>query len=142
MRARSRARRVIGGAALAFAAAFSYACGGGGGGGAADDCSDEPGVSCQWAGVPPEQGYDGEGIDRLESRLNWPTDITFGPDGLAYLTDWNNHLIRRVEEDGTVNTAMGTQVEGDGPPGETDRLPLGTLMALAAWPIWLIVVVL
>lgn len=100
----------------------TLACGG------SDDlpeCSDEPGISCNWAGVPPEQGYDGEGIDRRSSRLNWTMDITFGPDGLAYLVDWNNHLIRRVEADDTIVTVIGTQEEGDGPPGEVDRLPLG-----------------
>jgi sugar lactone lactonase YvrE len=115
----NRVRRVAGCAALALLAGL--------GGCASDreDCSDEPGVSCLWAGVPPEQGYDGEGINRQESRLNWPTDITFGPDGLAYLTDWNNHLVRRVEVNQTLNTVLGTQVEGDGPPGQTDRLPLG-----------------
>jgi sugar lactone lactonase YvrE len=116
-------RRTIGGLTLALSAALGLACGGGGEG--LTRCSDEPGVACNWAGVPPEQGYDGEGIDRRESRLNWTMDITFGPDGLGYLVDWNNHLIRRVEKDDTIVTVMGTQEEGDGPPGQTDRLPVG-----------------
>jgi sugar lactone lactonase YvrE len=53
------------------------------------------------------------------------SDLTFGPDGLAYLVDWNNHRIRRVEADETLTTVIGTDYEGDGPPGEIDRLPEG-----------------
>jgi len=120
---------------LAAALATSFACGGSG-----EDsleCSDEPGTACTWAGVKEKRGFNEEGLDRTESWTFFVSDLTFGPDGLAYLVDWNNHRIRRVEEDGTVTTVIGTDYEGDGPPGEIDRLPegnpegaLGTTVAL------------
>jgi hypothetical protein len=115
---------LAGAAACLLSTSLIAACGGSGGEDLGE-CSDEPGTACNWAGVPPEQGYDGEGFDRRESRLNWAMDITFGPDDRAYIVDWNNHLIRRVEADQTMTTVIGNAVEGDGPPGQVDRLPLG-----------------
>src|SRR6266567_8828277 len=50
------------------------------------------------------QGFDGDGHAPAQTWLNQPTDIEFGPDGMAYLVDWNNHRIRRLEADGTVKT--------------------------------------
>jgi sugar lactone lactonase YvrE len=53
-----------------------------------------------------------------------PSDITFGPDGRAYISDWNNHRVRRVELDDSLRVIIGTDYEGDGPPEMEDRLPL------------------
>lgn len=88
-----------------------------------DSCN-EPGTACVWAGT----GFRGFNIDkpnanRLDSLLYFPEDLTFGPDGRAYIVDWNNHRIRRVEKDGKVTVVMGTDYEGDGPPEMNDRLP-------------------
>lgn len=95
-------------------------------------CSDESGTACTWAGVQNHSGRNGEGLDRTKSWLNEPADLTFAPDGRPWIADWNNHLIRRVEEDGTVTTMVGTGYEGDGPGTgpedptyQSDRLPLG-----------------
>lgn len=102
-----------------------------------DVCS-EPGMACVWAGT----GVRGFNIsdpdaDKLASKLYFPEDLTFSPDGLAYLVDWNNHRIRRVEADNRLITVVGTDYEGDGPPNMEDRLPvcsapgaLGTTVAL------------
>jgi sugar lactone lactonase YvrE len=59
--------------------------------------------------------------------LYWPTDLEFAPDGRAYLVDWNNHRIRRVETDGTVQTVIGSDLPGDGPPDQSDMKPGGAL---------------
>ncbi|HEY4055613.1 MAG TPA: hypothetical protein VGM39_03355 [Kofleriaceae bacterium] len=108
------------------------ACGDSGG----DDCA--PGKVCVWAGVG-EPGFNNlkPDADRLESKFYFPEDITFGADGKGYIVDWNNHRIREAGLDGKVTTIVGTDYEGDGPPGEEDRLPQcsppgaqGTLVAM------------
>jgi DNA-binding beta-propeller fold protein YncE len=107
--------------------------------GGQDACSDESGTACTWAGKPGRIGIDkpADGVHRLDALLYFPFDLTFAPDGRAYIVDWNNHLIRRVNTDGTLTTVLGTEYEGDGPPDESDRLPegnpagaLGTVVAL------------
>jgi sugar lactone lactonase YvrE len=77
------------------------ACGDGGG----DGCSDDPGSACVWAGTG-EAGFNGDGHDRTATRLYWPVDISFAPDGTPWVVDWNNNQIRQVLPDGTVRTAV------------------------------------
>lgn len=92
---------------------------------AEDDNCDVAGSACDWAGIG-ERGYniEDEAAHRLKSKLYFPEDLTFGPDDRAYLVDWNNHRVRRVELDDSVTTVVGTDYEGDGPPAMEDRLPL------------------
>lgn len=98
----------------------------GGGGSSRDACEGlTSGQACTWAGVKELRGYNGEGLARTESWLFFVEDLTFAPDGRPWVSDWNNHRIRRVELDGTFSTVVGTDYEGDGPPGEIDRLPAG-----------------
>jgi len=88
----------------------------------------ESGHACTWLGVGLERGYNGDGEHRRETIVNEPQDLLFMPDGTAWFTDFNNFLIRRVNEDGTVETMVGSQdpiFPGDGPfdgvpPGGTD----------------------
>lgn len=54
-----------------------------------------------------------------EVSLRFPRDVTFGPDGLAYIADTNHYAIRRVDTDGTMVTVAGgfvSQYSGDGGP--------------------------
>ena len=85
------------------------------------------GDACLWAGTGV-RGYNGGNpkANRLDSILYYPTNLTFGPDGRAYIVDFNNHRIRRVEKDGSVVSLLGTDVEGDGGPmpADADRLPV------------------
>jgi sugar lactone lactonase YvrE len=78
-------------------------------------CEEQSGVVCRWAGTG-ELGLSREGLDRRESRLYWPVDLTFNEAGEAWLLDWNNHLIRKVELDGALETVVGDYFVGDGPP--------------------------
>ena len=82
------------------------------------------GATCRWAGTG-NQGFNRETptAHRLDSDLYYPSDLTFGPDGRAYIADFNNHLVRRVEDGGSMVTILGTDYEGDGAPNEEDRLP-------------------
>ena len=83
------------------------------------------GTACIWAGVE-ERGFNIENptAHRRASKLYFPEDLTFGPDDRAYVVDWNNHRIRRVEKNDSMTVVVGTDYEGDGPPEMEDRLPL------------------
>lgn len=99
-------RRVLG--LLACAGALA-GCGG---------CPDESGVACVFAGTGA-LGLGEDGRPARETSLYWAMDMEFAPDGTPYLLDWNNHLVRRINADGTVETIMGNFV-GDGPPDQSD----------------------
>ncbi|MGH7786355.1 MAG: hypothetical protein ACRERC_05775 [Candidatus Binatia bacterium] len=49
----------------------------------------------------------------LETLLYLPQDVTYGPDGLVYIIDWNNHRIRRIKG-GILETFAGSGYLGDG----------------------------
>lgn len=83
---------------------------------------DEPGHACTWLGMAGEEGFNGDGRDRLDTKLYWSMDMVFAEDGTPWFIDWNNHLVRRVLPDQTVQTALGwidPVFPGDGAPGET-----------------------
>lgn len=84
-------------------------------------CSDKTsaGSICRWAGLG-QHFYNGDGKSRLDTALYYPLDLSFAPDGRAYVVDWNNHRIRRVNEDDRFQTVMGNDLPGDGPPDLSD----------------------
>lgn len=89
---------------------------------------DEPGRACTWLGMEGEEGFNGDGRDRLDTKLYWTMDMLFASDGTVWFHDWNNHLVRRVLENGTVETVVGWTdpiFPGDGAPDE--RGPDGAL---------------
>lgn len=57
-----------------------------------------------------------DNVDPLLSEMYLPQDVTVGPDGLLYITDWNNHRVR-VIENGLVRTIIGTGMLGDASEG-------------------------
>ena len=82
-------------------------------------CPETRGTLCPYAGT----GFPGVGAEdepRLDSPLYLPQDVAVGPDGRVWVVDWNNHRVRRVEEDGTVATVIGTATIGDRPEDLSD----------------------
>ena len=71
------------------------------------------------------KGYDGGGKHRLESWLYYPMDLALDKSGTPYLLDWNNHRVRRVNADDTLESVMGTEDPGDGDPGKKDLTSAG-----------------
>ncbi len=71
------------------------------------------------------KGYDGGGLHRLDSWLYFPVDLAFDSKNTLYLLDWNNHRVRRVDPDDSLETVMGTEDPGDGDPGKKDLTPAG-----------------
>jgi sugar lactone lactonase YvrE len=87
-------------------------------------CTDVAGSICTYAGNGGS-GYDGEGHHRLEITLYWPLDIEFTPSGRRIFMDWNNHLVREILPDETIQTIMGSDFVGDGPADLSDLTPEG-----------------
>src|SRR5690606_12578519 len=89
--------------------------------GPSDPCAGQaPGTACTWLGTKGSEGFNGDGLPRFETQVNQVQDLVFLPDGTAWLTDFNNHLVRRVHPDGTVESMVGWTdpiFPGDGPLG-------------------------
>ena len=78
-----------------------------------------------WAGTG-RAGNDGDGHNRAETRFYWPMDIEITPHIGVYVSDWNNHRIRRLGSDGLFRSVIGHGNDGDGAEtGETqsDLIP-------------------
>jgi DNA-binding beta-propeller fold protein YncE len=91
---------------------------------------DDSGHACTWAGMAGVYGFNGDGLDRLATKLYWTMDMKFAADGTPWLIDWNNHLVRKVLPDGKIKTVLGwvdPVFPGDGSPDEnTMNGALGT----------------
>jgi hypothetical protein len=85
----------------------------------ADTCN-ESGHACTWLGLPGESGFNGSGHRRQDTMIYWSMDVAFGEDGVVWFIDWNNHMVRRVLADQTVETVLGdpSGFPGDGSPDE------------------------
>lgn len=75
-----------------------------------------PGTICTWAGTGIA-GLGAEDVPATETHLYLPIDMAWGPDGHAYVLDWNNHRIRSIDDEGHTHTLVGTGELGDGPEG-------------------------
>ncbi len=65
-----------------------------------------------------QRGYDGDGGPAMTARLSSPHSIQFGPDGLLYICDIGNHVIRRLDpRTGVISAFAGTGRPGDTPDG-------------------------
>lgn len=85
------------------------------------------GTITTWAGTG-HKGFNDDGLYRTKSELYWPQDIQFTGLG-TFIADWNNHRIRRVNADGTLETIVGTPSIGDGPPYPNEGGDIAT-----GWP--------
>ncbi len=65
-----------------------------------------------------EAGPGDEDVPAANARLYLPMDVRFAPDGAAWVDDWNNNRLRRVDPDtGRITTRIGSGRTGDGPDG-------------------------
>jgi sugar lactone lactonase YvrE len=87
-----------------------------------DPCDDQAsGTACRWLGLSGQEGFNGDGLDRRDTKVYWTMDMLWASDGTAWFHDWNNHLVRRVLADDTVVSVVGWTdpiFPGDGIPGD------------------------
>ncbi|MDH4070536.1 MAG: hypothetical protein OEV30_08930 [Ignavibacteria bacterium] len=57
-------------------------------------------------------GYTGDGGPASAATLNFPTDVEMTHEGLIYLSDSRNHVVRLIDVDGTIRTVVGTGTAG------------------------------
>lgn len=93
-----------------FAAAATAGCTGD------EACDPSGGNICTIAGTGAA-GYLGDETPAVRADLYLPMDAAYGPDGLLYIVDWNNHRLRNVDAQGVIHTVAGTGRLGDGPDG-------------------------
>jgi RHS repeat-associated protein len=77
-----------------------------------------------------EPGFSGDDGAATKAQLNGPHGVVLAPDGTAYISDENNHRIRRVRLDGVIDTYAGNGRNaplGDGGPAGDAAIesPLG-----------------
>jgi len=95
-------------------------------------CKSESGHACVWLGSGVE-GFNGDGLDRLKTEIYWSMDMLFASDGTPWFIDWNNHLVRKVLPDGTVQSVVGWTdpiFPGDGTGDASENSPDGADGAL------------
>lgn len=72
-----------------------------------------------------EKGFSGDGGPATKAQLNNVYGLARGPDGALYVCDMDNHVIRRVDKDGTITTVAGNGTRGhsgDGGPATKAQL--------------------
>src|SRR5438094_531636 len=66
-----------------------------------------------------EMGYSGDGGPAISAKFNGPKGIAYSAEGALYISDTENHVIRRIDlRNGMISTVIGTGQRGDGPDGE------------------------
>ncbi len=70
-----------------------------------------------------QAGLGTDGVVPTEAELFLPQDLEFGPDGRAYILDWNNHRVRVIDA-GLVQTLIGTGELGDAQAGIATEIGL------------------
>ena len=91
--------------------------------GKGDTCPESSGTICTYMGTG-FAGLGGENEPRQETPLYLPQDLTIGPDGRAWVLDWNNHRVRVVEPDDRTHTVIGTGELGDADEGHAHHTGL------------------
>lgn len=80
---------------------------------------DTDGIIRTVAGTGRLPGDSGDGGEAIAARLSFPRDVLVDDQGNLIITDERNHRIRRVDQDGIIDTIAGVGIpgyEGDGGP--------------------------
>lgn len=83
------------------------------------------GTIATFAGTGGSQGYTGDGAAATSAKLGNPSCVALDSAGNVYITDLNQHVVRRVNSAGTISTFAGTGVAGyagDGGPATAAQI--------------------
>ena len=75
------------------------------------------------AGVPGVGGRREDGLPATETWLSMPQDVAIGKDGVWWIADYNNHLVREVDVHGIARTVAGSGFPGGGDGGPALQEP-------------------
>lgn len=78
------------------------------------------------------KGYSGDGGPASSAQVNNPYAVARGPDGALYICDVDNHRVRRILSNGTIETVAGSENKGyagDGGPARQASLNMPYDMA-------------
>jgi streptogramin lyase len=84
----------------------------------------DPGQVTIVAGVPGIAGRREDGLPATDTWLSLPQDVAIGPDGVWWIADYNNHLLREVDEDGIARVVVGSGFPSGGDGGPATQEPL------------------
>lgn len=88
-----------------------------------DPCDPEaPNSICTIAGSD-EQGFSGDDGPGTAAALYVPQDMAVHPNGELWLLDFNNYLVRAIDDTGTIRTVIGTGELNDSPPAGVAEMP-------------------
>lgn len=90
-----------------------------------------PGPVIQTVAGSEYAGFNGDGLVATGSYLYLPQDMTWGPDSKLYVVDWNNHRLRRINDDGTFETVVGTGSVGDAEEGPATKAKINHTVNIA-----------
>lgn len=75
---------------------------------------------CYFEAGTGARSYGGDGGPAAEALLDLPAGLAFDDDGILYVSDQANQIIRKIDHDGVITTIAGTPTEfgyaGDGGP--------------------------
>lgn len=84
-------------------------------GGEENRCDDpQPDTICTIAGTG-DRGFAGDGGPATQAALYMPWDIAVAPDGELWIVDFNNFVVRAVDNRGAIRTVVGTGELGASP---------------------------
>lgn len=72
-----------------------------------------------------QAGYAGDGGPGVDAALSWPSALELDAAGNLYIAETRNHVVRRLDADGTIHTIAGDGTagfRGDGGPAAQARL--------------------
>jgi NHL repeat len=87
-----------------------------------------PNTICTIAGVGGS-GYSGDNGPATKALLYTPQETATGPDGELWLLDYNNYLVRSIDEKGIIHTRVGLGQLGDSPDTTNGQLECPALQA-------------
>jgi sugar lactone lactonase YvrE len=77
-------------------------------------------------------GFGAMGQLPQKTRLYWPQDVAFSPEGTPIVVDWNNHRVITVDADGKFMVIAGSSTNDFGDPCPPSPTPCTNIVATTA----------